>query len=97
MKLDIQNMIKAVRMLEEIHQPEYRMWISMENISALCDEIERLSTPKFGIGETVRVDRFDGDTWAGTVKAISEIEYSISFDSTNNSNIWFPESQVHKL
>lgn len=95
-------LIDCWRLMED-HEPEGWPAVQMKTITALCDEVRRL-TPKFKIGERVKVLAFHGE-FEGKVVSRSEHktigdQYAVFAKYPHNKNAeaeWFAEDQLCKL
>ena len=55
MTTEVERIVMRCRTLEEDHHPDGWPAVQMKDITALCDEVERLKTFKFELGDTVMV------------------------------------------
>ena len=95
-------LIDCWRLMED-HGPEGWPAIQMKTVTALCDEVRRL-TPRFAIGERVMVMAFEGE-FEGEVVSRSEHktigdQYAVYARYPHNKSAqaeWFSEDDLYKL
>lgn len=96
----ISEVIVECRVMMEDHDPEGWPEIQMNTITALCDEIERL-TPKFIIGDKVGAYLFSGTSTGEVIGRIEEknigISYWIFLDSPHSGPHKIKENFLFKL
>lgn len=101
MKDEIKELLAKYWSMMADHEPEGWPAIQMKEVTALCDEIERLS-PAFEIGENVGVDAESG-TFEGQVVSWSEHktigrQYAVYAQYPHGREaMWFPEDKLYKL
>ena len=97
---EIERLIATCRAMAEDHHPDGWPAVQMKTITALCDEVERL-TPAFEIGEAVTGHTFEGD-FDGVISAWTKhrdmgFRYGVHSEGmVGKTGIWLAEDQISR-